>query len=188
MKHVSRWLPDSAITTYFGKPAFHPYGNGNTKPTVGGTVYGNYMKTHNVNPHSGGNHPEFKQVFGTAITAAATHDTIIHMKNKGKSRSPIKKQPIIRQPILPRKLLQEEAKNIEMGEEIKQDQIKRNPIMPEHFEDENDENRNLQSVKINKPNFHKTERPPLEMTEMNFESSTKNRRASNATPLKTPAL
>jgi hypothetical protein len=40
MKHVSRWLPDSAITTYFGKPAFHPYGNGNTKPTVGGNVYG----------------------------------------------------------------------------------------------------------------------------------------------------
>ena len=80
MKHVSRWLPDSAITTYFGKPAFHPYGNGNTKPTMGGTVYGNYMKTHNINPHSGGNHPEFKQVFGTAITAAATHDTIIHMK------------------------------------------------------------------------------------------------------------
>jgi hypothetical protein len=40
MKHVSRWLPDSAITTYFGKPAFHPYGNGNTNPTVGGTVYG----------------------------------------------------------------------------------------------------------------------------------------------------
>lgn len=40
MKHTSRWLPDSAITTYFGKPAFHPYGHANTNPTVGGTIYG----------------------------------------------------------------------------------------------------------------------------------------------------
>lgn len=86
------------------------------------------MKTHNINPHSGGNHPEFKQVFKTAITAAATHEAIIHLDTK--SKSPIKKQPIVRQPILPRKLLQDEAKNIEMGEEIKQEQIARNPIMP----------------------------------------------------------
>ena len=40
IKSTSRWLPDSAMTTYFGKPAFHPYGNGNVKPTVGGTIYG----------------------------------------------------------------------------------------------------------------------------------------------------
>jgi len=71
LKHTSRWLPDSAITTYFGKPAFHPYGHANTNPAVGGTIYGQYMKTHNINPHSGGNHPEYKQVFKTAITAAA---------------------------------------------------------------------------------------------------------------------
>ena len=129
MKHVSRWLPDSAITTYFGKPAFHPYGNGNTDPTVGGTVYGQYMKTHNINPQSGDNHPEFKQVFTTAIIAAATHDAKI--TQKARSKSPIKKQPIVRQPILPRKLLQDEAKNIEQGEIIKQEQINRNPIMPQ---------------------------------------------------------
>lgn len=60
MKSTSRWLPDSAITTYFGKPAFHPYGNGNTKPTVGGLICGDYLKTHNVNPQSGDNKPEFK--------------------------------------------------------------------------------------------------------------------------------
>jgi len=29
LKERSRWLPDSAMTTYFGKPAFHAYGNGN---------------------------------------------------------------------------------------------------------------------------------------------------------------
>lgn len=40
MKSTSRWLPDSAFTTYFGKPAFHPYGNANINPTVGGSVYG----------------------------------------------------------------------------------------------------------------------------------------------------
>lgn len=173
MKHVSRWLPDSAITTYFGKPAFHPYGNGNTKPTVGGTVYGQYMKTHNVNPQSGDNHPEFRQVFGSAIIAAATHDSKITLK--AKSKSPIKKQPIVRQPILPRKLLQDEAKNIEKGEEIKQDQINRNPIMPQYFLDDKDENKNLQAVKINKPNFHAKERPMVEM-EVTQESPKVNRR------------
>ena len=59
LKLTSRWLPDSALTTYFGKPAFFAYGNANTKPTAGGTVYGQYMKTFNVNPHAGGNKPEF---------------------------------------------------------------------------------------------------------------------------------
>lgn len=28
---TTRWLPDSSFTTYFGKPAFHAYGKGNTK-------------------------------------------------------------------------------------------------------------------------------------------------------------
>jgi hypothetical protein len=67
LKLSSRWLPDSAMTTYFGKPAFHAYGNGNTKPTFGGSIYGQYMKTHNINPHSGGNKPEFSQVHGRAL-------------------------------------------------------------------------------------------------------------------------
>jgi hypothetical protein len=40
LKLTSRWLPDSALTTYFGIPAFHAYGNANTKPTYGGAVYG----------------------------------------------------------------------------------------------------------------------------------------------------
>ena len=59
LKLTSRWLADSALTTYFGKPAFHAYGNGNTKPTYGGGIYGNYLKTFSVNPHSGGNRPEY---------------------------------------------------------------------------------------------------------------------------------
>ena len=43
------------MTTYFGKPAFFAYGNGNTHSN--GPA--DYMKTHNVNPHAGGNKPEF---------------------------------------------------------------------------------------------------------------------------------
>lgn len=40
LKLEGRLLPDSAYTTYWGKPAFHAYGNANTKPTVGGLSYG----------------------------------------------------------------------------------------------------------------------------------------------------
>jgi hypothetical protein len=29
---TTRWLADSAFTTYFGKPAFHAYGKGNVNP------------------------------------------------------------------------------------------------------------------------------------------------------------
>lgn len=99
-------MPDSAITTYFGKPAFHAYGNGNTNPTVGGTVYGNYLRTHNVNPQSGDNQPEFKQVYQRAILGASTNDMIMSKATGGaKSKSPSKRTTHVRQPILPRKLL-----------------------------------------------------------------------------------
>ena len=40
LKLEGRLLPDSAMTTYFGKPAFHAYGNGNVRPASGGLVYG----------------------------------------------------------------------------------------------------------------------------------------------------
>ena len=63
---TTRWLPDSAFTTYFGKPAFCAYGNGNTKPTVGGSVYGQYMLSHNVNPESGAHLPQYQQTYATA--------------------------------------------------------------------------------------------------------------------------
>ena len=56
------------MTTYFGKPAFHPYGNGNVKPTSGGLIYGGYLKSHNVNPHSGDNKPAEMQTFIKALT------------------------------------------------------------------------------------------------------------------------
>ena len=67
LKLEGRLLPDSAMTTYFGKPAFHTYGNGNVRPASGGLVYGQYLKTHNINPHSGDNKPENVQVYGRAM-------------------------------------------------------------------------------------------------------------------------
>ena len=67
LKLDGRLLPDSAMTTYFGKPAFHAYGNGNTRPASGGLVYGSYLKTHNINPHSGDNKPQNAQVFARAM-------------------------------------------------------------------------------------------------------------------------
>ena len=67
LKLEGRLLPDSAMTTYFGKPAFHAYGNGNTRPASGGLIYGQYLKTHNINPHSGDNKPENAQVFARAM-------------------------------------------------------------------------------------------------------------------------
>ena len=47
--NTTRWLPNSAFTTYFGKPAFENYGYGNINPVYGGLFYGNYMLSHNMN-------------------------------------------------------------------------------------------------------------------------------------------
>jgi len=65
LNETTRWLPNSAFYTYFGRPPFANYGFGNTNPTIGGTVYGDYMKTHNVNPHRGKS-PLYKQVYARA--------------------------------------------------------------------------------------------------------------------------
>jgi hypothetical protein len=67
LKLTGRLLPDSALTTYFGKPAWHAYGNGNTKPAQGGLIYGDYLKTHSINPHSGENHPELVQCYARTL-------------------------------------------------------------------------------------------------------------------------
>lgn len=65
--NTTRWLADSAFTTYFGKPAFHPYGRGNTNPAVGGVNYGNAMLTHNINAECGENPPLYQQVYDSAL-------------------------------------------------------------------------------------------------------------------------
>lgn len=63
IKKKGRLLADSAHTTFFGKPTFHAYGNANTHPTS----MNDYLKTHNINPHSGTNHPKTKQVYSRAM-------------------------------------------------------------------------------------------------------------------------
>lgn len=65
--NTTRWLPNSAFTTFFGKPAFENYGYGNTNPVYGGLFYGNYMLSHNINPIDGDNLPQEKQVYASAM-------------------------------------------------------------------------------------------------------------------------
>lgn len=72
----TRWLPNSAFQTYFGKPAFESYGMGNINPTWGGLGYGQYMVSHNVNPHRLPNDPSIKQVTQSAEIAKSKHEHI----------------------------------------------------------------------------------------------------------------
>lgn len=65
--NTTRWLADSSFTTYFGKPAFHPYGRANVNPPNGGFMYGNSMLTHNVNAECGDHPPQYQQVYESAF-------------------------------------------------------------------------------------------------------------------------
>lgn len=55
----TRWLANSAFTTYFGKPAWGAYGQGNVKPVIGGVIYGQHMLSHNIQPHRNKNDPRY---------------------------------------------------------------------------------------------------------------------------------
>lgn len=103
---ISRWKPDTHTRSLYGKPIFHPYGKGNTNPTVGGVVYGQYMLTHNIHPHVGDNCPTYHQVYDSAHNKAFENG-----------------KPILeptREVIKPEELTQEQV------EELKH----RNPTMP----------------------------------------------------------
>ncbi|CAD8169438.1 unnamed protein product [Paramecium octaurelia] len=67
----TRWIADSAFTTYFGKPAWGPYGFNNINPSVGGIVYGQHMLSHNVQPHRNKNDPFFIQTYQNALRKGA---------------------------------------------------------------------------------------------------------------------
>ena len=81
---TTRWLPDSAFTTYFGKPPFHAYGKGNTNPSN----FSQKLMTHNINAATGTytqhgdaidaerTKAEYAQVYDSALLAALE-------KNKG---------------------------------------------------------------------------------------------------------
>lgn len=109
LHETTRWLPNTAFKTYFGKPPFENYGRGNINPTVGGPIYGDYMKTHNINPHAGDNKPEYKQIFDRAELAATTYPD--------------------NQPEPPRKCKDE----IRLSQKQVEDLKRRNPRVPEKF-------------------------------------------------------
>ena len=52
------------------RPPFVNYGNKNVTPAAGGFLYGNYLHSHNVNPHRCPNSPEYKESYKTAINHA----------------------------------------------------------------------------------------------------------------------
>jgi len=112
LNETTRWLPNSAFKTYFGRPPFENYGRGNINPTVGGSIYGDYLKSHNVNPHSGANKPEFKQVYTQADFAATRYPES--------------------QPEPPRKCKDDFRLSQNQVDELK----RRNPLVPEKFKEE----------------------------------------------------
>ncbi len=83
LHETTRWLPDSAFTTFFGKPAFHAYGKGNVNPTYGGPVYGQYMLSHNINPECGDNAPQYRQTYKCAgMKTFGKPDRVPHLPRK----------------------------------------------------------------------------------------------------------
>jgi hypothetical protein len=46
------------------------YGGVNTNVVNGGVVYGEYMKTHSINPHTGGNRPKTEETYRSALNFA----------------------------------------------------------------------------------------------------------------------
>lgn len=63
-KYHTRGLPDSAFTTYFGKPAFAHYGAAAKGKCI------SKHKSHSVMPHAGSNQPEFVQSHAGALDKA----------------------------------------------------------------------------------------------------------------------
>jgi hypothetical protein len=92
---TTRWLPNSAFTTYFGKPAFENYGYGNTNPIYGGLFYGNYMLTHNINPIDGENRPDTKQVYSSAMLKTMKNNNIRKPEPPRKTPDEIRNTPVI---------------------------------------------------------------------------------------------
>lgn len=115
LRKNSRWLPDSALTTYFGMPAFHAYGNASTKGALGPNTY---MKTHNINPHAGQNKPVHSQVHGGALLGGSKK-----VKAPGSLSPKIKPVALKRRPHPPR-MPTEKFKNMSKAQTAKLDKRK----------------------------------------------------------------
>ena len=62
----TRTLSNSAFRKFYQRPCPEAYGSKNTR-TERGAFYGNFMKTHNVQPHTLDNKPENYQTYISAI-------------------------------------------------------------------------------------------------------------------------
>ncbi|CAK91390.1 unnamed protein product (macronuclear) [Paramecium tetraurelia] len=107
----TRWIADSAFTTYFGKPAWGPYGYNNVNPTVGGMIYGQHLLSHNVQPHRNKNDPFYIQTYQNAL-------------RKGAAVANVEPEP-------PRNCREEDRLNPEQVDALKS----RNPLTPQPYQE-----------------------------------------------------
>lgn len=91
---------------------------------MGGTIYGHYLLTHNINPESGGHPTEYQQVYDNALRTGMS---------KG-----------ARKPHLPRKINDANRLSENQVKEI----AKRNPIMPKDRHDINGINERAKTAAI----------------------------------------
>ena len=142
--NTTRWLPNSAFTTYFGKPAFENYGYGNTNPVYGGLFYGNYMLSHNMNPIDGANHPEEKQVYSSAMMKSVQRKGVRRHSPPRKVPEEIRNTPEELQEIRTRKQIFQLPNNFPSRDIIPPNLLKARYFRsgkntPENSEDENEE-------------------------------------------------
>ena len=142
--NTTRWLPNSAFTTYFGKPAFENYGYGNTNPVYGGLFYGNYMLSHNMNPIDGANHPEEKQVYSSAMMKSVQRKGVRRPSPPRKVPEEIRNTPEELQEIRTRKQIFQLPNNFPSRDIIPPNLLKARYFRsgkntPENSEDENEE-------------------------------------------------
>ena len=158
--NTTRWLPNSAFTTYFGKPAFENYGYGNTNPVYGGLFYGNYMLSHNMNPIDGANHPEEKQVYSSAMMKSLQRKGVRRPSPPRKVPEEIRNTPEELQEIRTRKQIFQLPNNFPSRDIIPPNLLKARYFRsgkntPENSEDENDdeyEDWNIENVLSGKRN------------------------------------
>ena len=142
--NTTRWLPNSAFTTYFGKPAFENYGYGNTNPVYGGLFYGNYMLSHNMNPIDGANHPEEKQVYSSAMMKSVQRKGVRRPSPPRKVPEEIRNTPEELQEIRTRKQIFQLPNNFPSRDIIPPNLLKARYFRsgkntPENSEDENED-------------------------------------------------
>ena len=95
---TTRWLADSAFTTYYGKPAFHAYGKGNTNPTNQNSKF----LTHNINGVTGKQKATFKQVYDSALIKGLEKSNGVRVPQIPKTKEKfLPEEPLSGQAILP---------------------------------------------------------------------------------------